>query len=53
MGFTQTDFSSLVQALNGIEESISRGLLADSSPLDSKGKKPGQDPDHQMLVPLI
>ena len=26
MGFSQTDFSSLVQALYGIEEGISRGL---------------------------
>ena len=41
MGFPQTDFGSLVQALYGIEEGISRGLWADSSPSDSKGKKPG------------
>ena len=39
MGFPQTDFGSLVQALYGIEEGISRGLWADSSPSDSKGKK--------------
>ena len=32
MGFPQTDFGSLVQALYGIEEGISRGLWADSSP---------------------
>ena len=44
MGFPQTDFGSLVQALYGIEEGISRGLWADSSPLDSKGKKPGSGP---------
>ena len=44
MGFPQTDFGSLVQALYGIKEGISRGLWADSSPLDSKGKKPGSGP---------
>ena len=32
MGFPQTDFGSLVQALYGIEEGIARGLWADSSP---------------------
>ena len=44
MGFPQTDFSSLVQAFYGIEEGISRGLQADSSLSDSKGKKPGSGP---------
>ena len=44
MGFPQTDFGSLVQALYGIEEGISRGLWADFSPSDSKGKKPGSGP---------
>ena len=44
MGFPQTDFGSLVQALCGIEEGISKGLLVDSSPSDSKGKKPGSGP---------
>ena len=44
MGFPQTDFGSLVQALYGIEEGISRGLWADSSPSNSKGKKPGSGP---------
>ena len=44
MGFPQTDFGSLVQAFYGIEEGISRGLWADSSPLDSKGKKSGSRP---------
>ena len=44
MGFPQTDFGSLVQALYGIEEGISRGLWAGSSPSDSKGKKPGSGP---------
>ena len=44
MGFPQIDFGSLVQALYGIEEGISRGLWADSSPSDSKGKKPGSGP---------
>nr|CAN81200.1 hypothetical protein VITISV_003768 [Vitis vinifera] len=44
MGFPHTDFGSLVQALYGIEEGISRGLWADSSPSDSKGKKSGSGP---------
>ena len=44
MGFPQTDFGSLVHALYGIEEGISRGLWADSSPSDLKGKKPGSGP---------
>ena len=44
MGFPQTDFGSLVQALYGIEEGISRGLWADFSPSDLKGKKPGSGP---------
>ena len=44
MGFPQTDFGSLVQALYGIEEGISKGLWADSSHSDSKGKKLGLGP---------
>ena len=46
MGFPHVDFGSLVQALYGIEEGITRGLWPDSSPSDSKGKKPaiGQRP---------
>ena len=44
MGFPHTDFGSLVQDLYVIEEGISRGLWADSSPSDSKGKKPGSGP---------
>ena len=40
MGFPQTDFGSLVQALYGIEEGIARGLWSESSPTDSKGKRP-------------
>ena len=40
MGFPYTDFGSLVQALYGIEEGIARGLWSESSPSDSKGKKP-------------
>ena len=44
MGFHQSDFGSLVQALYGIEEGIARGLWVDSSPSDSKGKKPGSGP---------
>ena len=53
MGFPQTEFGSLVQALYGIEEGIARGLWADSSPPDSKGKKRGQALDHQILVLLV
>ena len=44
MGFPQTDFGSLVQALYGIEEGITRGLWVDSSPPDLKGKKSGLGP---------
>ena len=44
MGFPQTDFGSLVQAHYGIEEGIAIGLWADSSPPDSKGKKPRLGP---------
>ena len=40
MGFLHTDFKSLVHALYDIEEGIARGLWYDSSPFDSKGKKP-------------
>ncbi|RVW76981.1 hypothetical protein CK203_055559 [Vitis vinifera] len=41
IGFPQTDFSSLVQDLYGIEDGIARGLRANSSSSDSKEKKPG------------
>ena len=44
MGFPHTNFGSLVQALYGIEEAISRGLWANSSPSESKGKKLGSGP---------
>ena len=44
IGFPQTDFGSLVQALYGIEEAISRGLWADSSLSGSNGKKLGSGP---------
>ena len=44
MGFPQTDFGSLVQALYGNEEGITRGLWANSSPPNSKGKKSGSSP---------
>ena len=44
MGFPHTDFGSLVQDLYGIKKGISRGLWADSSPSDSKGKKQGSGP---------
>ena len=40
MGFPHTDFGSLVQALYGIEEDITRELWSESSPSNSKGKKP-------------
>nr|CAN75227.1 hypothetical protein VITISV_043867 [Vitis vinifera] len=40
MGFPHTDFGTLVQALYGIEEGIARGLWFESSPTDSKGKRP-------------
>ncbi|RVW64085.1 hypothetical protein CK203_051100 [Vitis vinifera] len=40
----------IMQALYGIEEGISRGLWADSSPSDSKGKKSGSGPGPQMLA---
>ena len=35
-----TDFGSLVFALYNVEDGISRGLWADSSPVDVKRKKP-------------
>ena len=41
MGFPHIDFGSFIQALYGIEEGIARGLWADSSLPDSKGKKSG------------
>ena len=41
MGFSQTDFGSLVQALYSIEDGIARGLWVDSFSSDSKGKKVG------------
>ena len=34
------DFGSLVQTLYGIEEGIARGLWPESSPTNSKEKKP-------------
>ena len=43
MGFPQTNFGSLVQALYDIKEGIARGLWVDS-PLDSKGETPGLGP---------
>ena len=39
-GVPFTDFGSLVLALYDVEDGISRGLWADSSPSDVKGKKP-------------
>ena len=40
VGVPFTDFGSLVLALYDVEDDISRGLWADSSPSDVKGKKP-------------
>ena len=40
MGFPHMDFGSLVQALYGIEEGTARGLWPESSPPNSKRKKP-------------
>ena len=39
MGFPQTDIGTLIEALYGIEEDISRGLWSYSSLFDFKGKK--------------
>ena len=50
MGFLHTDFGSLVQALYGIEEGIARGLWSESSPTDSKGKKPSGEQRLEMLA---
>ena len=44
MGFPQLDFDSLVHALYGIEDGLAKGLWVDSSPSDSKGKKPRSSP---------
>ncbi|WKA05482.1 hypothetical protein VitviT2T_023446 [Vitis vinifera] len=40
VGVPFTDFGSLVMALYDVEDGITRGLWADSSPSDVKGKKP-------------
>ena len=40
MGFSHADIRALIEALYAIEEGISRGLWSDSSPFDSKGKRP-------------
>ena len=40
MRFSHTDFGSLVQALYGIEEGITKGLWSESSYFDLKRKKP-------------
>ncbi|KAL6315422.1 hypothetical protein AAG906_000536 [Vitis piasezkii] len=40
VGVPFADFGSLVMALYDVEDGISRGLWADSSPSDVKGKKP-------------
>ena len=39
VGIPFTDFGSLVLALYDVEDGISSGLWADSSPTDVKGKK--------------
>ncbi|RVW68309.1 hypothetical protein CK203_061276 [Vitis vinifera] len=40
VGAPFTDFGSLVMALYDVEDGISRGLWTNSSPSDTKGKKP-------------
>ena len=40
VGIPFADFGSLVMALYDVEDNILRGLWADSSPSDVKGKKP-------------
>ena len=40
IGFPHIDFGSLVHALYDIDDGITRGLWSESSPSDSKGKKP-------------
>ena len=40
MRFSHTDFGSLVQALYSIEKGIAKELWSESSPTNSKGKKP-------------
>ncbi|RVW23414.1 hypothetical protein CK203_094586 [Vitis vinifera] len=50
MGFPQTDFGSLVQALYGIEEGISRGLWADSSLQTQRGRSRDQAPGPQIMI---
>ena len=40
MRFSHTDFGSLVQALYSIEKGITKELWSESSPTNSKGKKP-------------
>ena len=42
VGIPFTDFGSLVLALYDVEDGISSGLWADSSPTDVKGKKPSR-----------
>ena len=45
IGFSHTDFGSLVPALYSIKEGIARGLWPKSSPFDSNGKKPSGEND--------
>ena len=40
MRFSHIDFGSLVQALYSIEKGITKELWSESSPTNSKGKKP-------------
>ncbi|RVW43742.1 hypothetical protein CK203_074132 [Vitis vinifera] len=47
VGAPFTDFGSLVMALYDVEDGITRGLWADSSPSDVKGKKPFIGPRRQ------
>ena len=55
MGFPHTDFGSLVQAIYSIKEGINRGLWSESSPFNSKGKKPsrGQRPRDVSVISSV
>ena len=55
MGFPYTDFRSLVHALYGIKEGITRGLWAESSPSDFKGKRPlgGERSEDVSVISLV
>ena len=50
VGVPFADFGSLVMALYDVEDGISRGLWADSSPSDLRGRNHSYDRGRQMLV---